>query len=436
MRTAILKMAALLAVLALLVGCATEKHAPIGPDHNYDQGEMMQIEDPFASAMNSPDPTNPTVTSYINIYLPPGYDAEGDPYPVLYLLHGFGQKETFFTQLFDIPAALDRMIGEGEIRPMVVVMPNGYNPYGGSFYTNSLHPAVGTAMDHITQHVIGQIEANPELNVRTDAAGKAIAGHSMGGFGALRIAQETGQFDYIATMSAPIAFEAFANPEFIATLFQVVGYDPTQWVNPEDPFAELRAVYDFQYKFTQAMVADAGEHPETAVIKMVFAMTAAFSPHLNPDPASFGPSTIPALVTEVDLEATPPTATYDETVPFGIDLPFGPDGAVINDLFANFLANDAKTLLQDPAKWANIENARLFADNGEDDPLVPPDILMLFTFGMDGNGGYTAANGGPPDVFDIYPGVFELEAGHAEMAYERVKSILRWFNDGVHAPAE
>jgi enterochelin esterase-like enzyme len=56
------------------------------------------------------------------LYLPPCYDTSGQPYPVLYLIHGLGYTEDQWERLGAARVA-DRLIAAGEIAPLMIVMP-------------------------------------------------------------------------------------------------------------------------------------------------------------------------------------------------------------------------------------------------------------------------------------------------------------------------
>jgi len=61
------------------------------------------------------------------VYTPPGYDPAGQVrYPVLYLLHGFGDEAVSWTSVGRADVILDNLIAQGKAKPMVVVMPLGY----------------------------------------------------------------------------------------------------------------------------------------------------------------------------------------------------------------------------------------------------------------------------------------------------------------------
>ncbi len=115
------------------------------------------------------------------VYVPSSTRREN--WPVLYLLHGRNGSAGDWDRLADIKAVLDRMIEEKRIRPLLVVMPEGEN----SWYVDSA--AVGGPGDFgtdIQRDLPAAIEA--AFPVATDRLHRAIAGLSMGGYGALRIA--------------------------------------------------------------------------------------------------------------------------------------------------------------------------------------------------------------------------------------------------------
>jgi enterochelin esterase family protein len=68
-------------------------------------------------------------TAYV-VYTPPGYDAKRKGgYPVLYLLHGYTDTEDGWTLSGKANLMLDRMLADGKIVPMIVVMPRGYGDF-------------------------------------------------------------------------------------------------------------------------------------------------------------------------------------------------------------------------------------------------------------------------------------------------------------------
>ncbi len=59
------------------------------------------------------------------VYVPPGYDTNTKGrYPVLYLLHGWGENELGWTFQGHVEQIMDNLIAEGKAKPMLVVMDN------------------------------------------------------------------------------------------------------------------------------------------------------------------------------------------------------------------------------------------------------------------------------------------------------------------------
>jgi S-formylglutathione hydrolase FrmB len=124
----------------------------------------------------------------VSIYLPPSYSrAPGRRYPVLYFLHGFDADDRALIkgayQNLNIRISMDSLIREGAVKEMIVVMPNARNAYNGSFYTNS--PVTGNWALFIYRDLVNYVDRKYRT-IRSPKA-RGIAGHSMGGYGALRI---------------------------------------------------------------------------------------------------------------------------------------------------------------------------------------------------------------------------------------------------------
>lgn len=107
----------------------------------------------------------------MNVIVP---DGPG-PYPALYLLHGLGDDHSIWARR----TSLERYVAE---LPLIVVMPDGAR----SFYCNDPRPAGLSWEDHIVRDVVGVVDRTFHTIPRR--AGRAIAGLSMGGYGALMLA--------------------------------------------------------------------------------------------------------------------------------------------------------------------------------------------------------------------------------------------------------
>jgi enterochelin esterase-like enzyme len=128
----------------------------------------------------------------VTVYLPPDYEKNRKTrYPVVYLLHGFngyGVGNKVWTRengAFNA-AAISRLITDRKISPMIIVMPDGSNRYGGSIYTNSI--TTGNWEDYLVRDLVAFIDRKYRTLPKAESRG--IAGHSMGGYGALKIAMK------------------------------------------------------------------------------------------------------------------------------------------------------------------------------------------------------------------------------------------------------
>jgi S-formylglutathione hydrolase len=131
----------------------------------------------------------------VSIYLPPGYDAHRNQrYPVVYLLHGYLVTDQYWTGTgliapgvnmpgVNLSAAMDNLIARDEATPMIVVMPNAFTVYSGSMYSSSV--TTGDWEAYIAEDLVTYIDAH--YRTIPDRMSRALAGHSMGGYGAIRI---------------------------------------------------------------------------------------------------------------------------------------------------------------------------------------------------------------------------------------------------------
>ena len=124
----------------------------------------------------------------VTIYLPPSYENSQEKFPVVYFLSGFSTPIHYFTswrvfQGFHLKESMDRLISEGKIQEMIVVIPNAHTFLLGSFYTNS--SVTGNWEDYIVEDLLSYIDSN--FRTKQTAEARGIAGHSMGGSGALEL---------------------------------------------------------------------------------------------------------------------------------------------------------------------------------------------------------------------------------------------------------
>ncbi len=133
-----------------------------------------------------------------SIYLPADYDKTNRQYPVLYLLHGYTDDETSWTQFGQTPEIADKVINSGEAPAMIIVMPDA----GVSWYMNSFDGKTKFE-DFFIKEFIPYIESN--YRVRAKKEFRAVAGLSMGGLGTLLYAtKHPDMFAAAAPLSAAV----------------------------------------------------------------------------------------------------------------------------------------------------------------------------------------------------------------------------------------
>jgi enterochelin esterase-like enzyme len=119
-------------------------------------------------------------TRKLQVYLPPGYSRE-NKYPVLYLLHGIGGDETEWERFVAPDVILDNLLADGQVVPMIVVMPNGRAQKSdraeGDIFKAA--PAFANFERDLLDDVIPAIDAR--YATLTNREARALAGLSMGG---------------------------------------------------------------------------------------------------------------------------------------------------------------------------------------------------------------------------------------------------------------
>lgn len=113
---------------------------------------------------------------YYSVVLPANYDQTTDSFPVVYLLHGFGDNQSAWFQDGLIQYYSDQY--ESENGPMIFVLPQGFNSYYVNRYNGSL-----PYMDYFVHELVPAIDSI--YRTRKDKSQRAVMGYSMGGYGAM-----------------------------------------------------------------------------------------------------------------------------------------------------------------------------------------------------------------------------------------------------------
>ena len=145
----------------------------------------------------------------MHVYTPPGYNNNGERYPVLYLLHGAGDADESWSTVGRAGVILDNLIADRKAKPMLIVMPAGHVDGVGaplrSVAAVSATPVVGS--DPFLNDFVADLMPYVEKNYRvtSDRDHRAIAGLSMGGGQTLNIAMpRLDRFAYIGVFSSGI----------------------------------------------------------------------------------------------------------------------------------------------------------------------------------------------------------------------------------------
>ncbi len=341
------------------------------------------------------------------IYTPPGYDTydHRTRYPVLYLLHGYGGDHNYYRGLYGLAETMDEMINSGEIEPMIIVMPDASNGLGGGFYTNSPdagypNPSfAGLYADFITDEVIDSIDFH--YKTIADRRYRGIAGHSMGGYGAVKLAMERNDlFGSAASMSGPLAFYGGfpqpANPTFSGIVSLIPSVFAENGVTPGD----TAGYYSIAPASTKRLTS------------MMFAMAAAFSPH---DTSNADTSTAHYFLPGNDAR---------------VNLPFDVNGDLDSTVWSQWMANDVTGIFILGGS-AVFDSTDLYVDAGDEDDLYLNLQANVFAI-------YATSPMYEVDVdYEIYSGLGDrIPADHASMIGERLRNVLRFHNESFTAEPE
>ncbi|MEZ4963912.1 MAG: alpha/beta hydrolase family protein [Saprospiraceae bacterium] len=177
-----------------------------------------------ASRVDSVEIYSPAMRKNIKclVVLPDAYSVSAKPYPVLYLLHGWSGN--FAGWLGDAPQLREH----ADTYNMLIVCPDGgYD----SWYLDSPVDTSVRYETHIVQEVVHYIDYY--YNTRRELAGRAIAGLSMGGHGALYLAiRHPDVFGAAGSMSGGLDLRPWKQNNW--DLEGVLGDPGKNWKNWED----------------------------------------------------------------------------------------------------------------------------------------------------------------------------------------------------------
>ncbi|MFH1336639.1 MAG: alpha/beta hydrolase-fold protein [Candidatus Zixiibacteriota bacterium] len=400
-------------IISLMVSCGKREN-PIRDEYPSEEPWILSYNFPSLQGNLIQDPS----VRDMYVYLPPQYDPINHPpqslngFPVLYLLHDFGEDNQAFTFIYKVAEVADRMIAENQINPMILVMPDASStvlasdPYktelGGTFYVNSL--LLGKYEDYIAHDIVDSIEANfATVGTRIEGVWipnrdyHAISGHGMGGYGALRIAMDydTLLFNSVSAISPYASFETFLTRQIIDKLYEENGF----------------ASDDFSYaSYKKLNPWTDPSHSDKTYSQLIFAMAAAFSPHDPNDPDTTN------FFVLVDIGGTK----------YGGDLPFDASRTVPpgSPIWNRWLSQDIKThLVNEPDAFANLS---IYFDCGDQDQLglyngtrALDQLLSLY---------------GKEHTYMEYSGYSGYPADHNHFVHDRLPDILKFHSQHFGPP--
>lgn len=305
---------------------------PLPPVPEYPPIPYHFVQDEITSPALEGNLLGDSATRSMVICLPATYDLNPEKrYPTVYLLHGYtGDPRMFVNGLnaametltgmdfgIDIYGINNELLASGEIGEVIIVMPDGRNAYGGSWYEDS--EVLGDYRTYIASDLVNYIDS--KYRTIPDREHRGIAGHSMGGYGAISLAIEYPDvFGAVAALSPgtndidqqPTVVERFVieNPDAMGL--------PIMVSSDEDVWNIFLTNFD---------------------TNILYSMAAAYSP--NPD-----------------------------NPPYYVDLPVSyPDKTIIPEVWQKW--QDQDLLSQIEQNGANLANTPVFIDVG-----VGPVVIM------------------------------------------------------------
>lgn len=193
----------------------------------------------------------------ILVYLPPRYDAGAQRFPVLVLLPSYASTHRSFTSYRawepTIFERYERLLAAGAAPEAILVAPDVMTRWGGSQLLDS--PAVGPYQRYVVDEVLPFVDAR--YRTLAERAHRAVAGHSSGGFGALRLGLDRPEaFAAYGSHAGDCAFEVSVRPGFTAAAIALgLAGGPAAFVRRFEERGGPRGAGDFEAIMTIATAA-------------------------------------------------------------------------------------------------------------------------------------------------------------------------------------
>ncbi|HYP54581.1 MAG TPA: alpha/beta hydrolase family protein [Pyrinomonadaceae bacterium] len=212
-------------LLPLLFLCAFPAVVPAQPPSGArDYVELLPLQPTKTETIQFESKLAGRVLPY-KVVLPPYYELgvrTRRRYPVLFLLHGFGGSHADWL-------SKSKLAEYAAEHRMIVVTPEGAN----GWYTDS----AGVASDKFESYIVEELIADVARRFRTIEAreGRAVAGLSMGGYGALKFGvKHPEKFVLAASMSGAVGAASWRSEDDLPGAWPALRRSLTQTFGPAD----------------------------------------------------------------------------------------------------------------------------------------------------------------------------------------------------------
>ncbi len=179
-----------------------------------------------------------------SIYLPEGYETAQRRFPTLYLLHGYTDDETGWTQFGEVKRIADEAMKTPDVTSVIIAMPDA----AATWYIND-YAGKARYEDFFIKEFIPYIDS--AYKTRNKKQYRAVAGLSMGGFGTLIYALKHPE---LFSSCAPLSAAVFTETEFL-------NFNQENWNG-----AKFDEVYG---KFSEAKARLTDHYYKNSVLKLV-----------------------------------------------------------------------------------------------------------------------------------------------------------------------
>lgn len=132
------------------------------------------------------------------VFLPPAYKKEKSRrFPVIYALHGYSIGAEQWSHEIHVPQTIEGAFAQGN-KEMIVVLPDSKTLHNGSMYSSSV--TTGDFEQFVARDLVEYIDAH--YRTIPERMSRGLVGHSMGGYGAIRIGMKhSDRFGVLYVMS-------------------------------------------------------------------------------------------------------------------------------------------------------------------------------------------------------------------------------------------